>query len=163
MRSSAQRSFGHGGIARFSERGNPAASDLDLWNDEARLCDGGSSEGASIKTEDLERLAEALGGMSILGCLPGSPGDLAGLRYGDVLLEVNGKLTPDLGAYLEAIRERRTLMSIRVFRNGIELRLDLQLPERPPSMAAHEVLDGVLSTGAMPRASASSNDDDLPC
>lgn len=103
-----------------------------------------------VKRDDLDQLASALGGLSILGCLPGSPGARAGLTYGDVLLEVNGTPTPDLGSYMEAIRDRTTNMTLRVFRQGQEQVLQLDLDPAPEQMNPAQLVRQVLKTGVLP-------------
>jgi S1-C subfamily serine protease len=52
--------------------------------------------------KEVETLADALGGMPVWGVLDGSVAARAGIRYGDVVLEVNGLKTPDARAFLEA-------------------------------------------------------------
>ena len=42
------------------------------------------------------------GGVLVTGVKPGSPADQAGLRRGDVILEMNRTLIPDLAAYKKA-------------------------------------------------------------
>lgn len=73
--------------------------------------------------DDFARLAFVLHGLCIMGCWPGSPSQRAGLRYGDILLEVNGVRTPDWDTYISVTRERRPLTSVRVFRAGVEVEL----------------------------------------
>jgi S1-C subfamily serine protease len=103
-----------------------------------------------MQKEELDQLAQAMGGVSILGCLPGSPADLAGLRYGDILLEVNGQRTPDLAAYIAATRDRSAIMAIRVFRGGQEQLLNLDIPERTTPPNPMELLSAVLRAGVLP-------------
>ncbi len=112
-----------------------------------------------MKQEELERLAQSLGGMCILGCLEGSPAHLAGLKYGDVLLEVNGRPTPNLGAFVEATRQWASPMRIRVFRRGREERLEFELPPRPAKVDATGLLQRVMRSGVLP-ASVTPPDDD---
>src|SRR5664279_628388 len=74
--------------------------------------------GSPMLPEQITKLAIALGGLPVLGCRPGSPAARAGIRYGDVLLAVNGVPTPDWKTYVQAraIRERET--EIAIFRAG---------------------------------------------
>ena len=76
-------------------------------------------------SEQLTKLAAALGGLPVRGCRPGSPAARAGIRYGDVLLSVNGVPTPDWATYVQAraIREHET--EIAIFRAGDELTVKL--------------------------------------
>jgi S1-C subfamily serine protease len=78
-----------------------------------------------LSSEQLTRLASALGGLPILGCRPGSPAARVGIRYGDVLLAVNGIATPDWGAFVEARGARIGVMEVDIFRAGVELRLEV--------------------------------------
>jgi len=89
-----------------------------------------------------------MGGLAILGCLPGSPAAEAGLRYGDILLEVNGEPTPDWAAYV-ALSRTRPSMSVRVFRAGAELRFELPLREETEAPTAAAVFQRVLKSGAL--------------
>lgn len=73
-----------------------------------------------IARESLFELAKTLGGIPILGCLRGTPAALAGVRYGDILLSVNGRATRTFADYLEAKALREDGMSVVVFRAGEE-------------------------------------------
>ncbi len=55
----------------------------------------------------LEQIAKVLEGIPVLGCLQGSPSERAGIRYGDVVLSVNGMKTSDMDLYSKA-RELRS-------------------------------------------------------
>lgn len=76
-------------------------------------------------SEQLTKLATALGGLPVLGCRPGSPAARAGIRYGDVLLSVNGVPTPDWATYVEARAIRPREMEVAIFRGGDELTVQL--------------------------------------
>jgi S1-C subfamily serine protease len=78
-----------------------------------------------LSCEQLTRLATALGGLPILGCDPRSPAARVGIRYGDVLLAVNGIATPDWGSFVEARGVRSGGMEVDIFRAGVELKLDV--------------------------------------
>jgi len=80
-----------------------------------------------IRREQLEALAEAVQGIPVLGCLPGSTAAEAGVRYGDILLEVNGLRTVDVDDYLAGRALRADGMALRLFRDGIELSLFVEL------------------------------------
>lgn len=108
--------------------------------------------------EELLRLASAMNGLSILGCLPDSPAHRAGLRYGDVVLEVNGVPTPDWVAYLRAVNTRSRQMTVRYLRGGEEhfvvLELDAERevvePQDLLASVASRVLSKLQSENAMP-------------
>ena len=93
--------------------------------------------------EELFRLAAAMNGLCIMGCLPGSPADLAGLRYGDVVLEVNGVATTDWAAYMRAINNDSRVMAVRYFRNGQEHSVELDLPQAREPMNTEALISSV--------------------
>jgi regulator of sigma E protease len=72
-------------------------------------------------------LAAALGGLPVLGCLPGSPVDRAGIKYGDVLLSVDGQLTPSWDAYIAARESSGPSIRLRLSRDGREFEVDVPL------------------------------------
>jgi len=81
-----------------------------------------------LNPADLSQLATVLGGLPILDCLDGSPAKRAGLRYGDVLLSLNGAPT---GSWFEFFQARANCVgriSVRVFRQGDEFDVTLDLP-----------------------------------
>lgn len=77
--------------------------------------------------KDLCKLASALGGLPVLGCQPDSPADRAGVVYGDILLSVNGKPTPDWTAFIEARALDSSSMVIELFRDGMQMKLVIPL------------------------------------
>ena len=94
----------------------------------------------AISVRDLMELARALGGLPVFGCLVGSPAEQAGIRYGDVLLAVDGMPTRTVDDYLAArSRSGRTIV-VRIFRAGAEL--DVELGLRDP-LQASEVAAGL--------------------
>jgi len=72
-------------------------------------------------------LAVALGGLPVFGCLPGSPVERAGVRYGDVLLSVDGQLTPSWDAYIAARETSGPVIRLRLSRDGHEFEVDVEL------------------------------------
>lgn len=85
-------------------------------------------------------LARALEGLPIFGCLPGSPADRAGIRYGDVLLAVDDVPTRTVDDYLAVRKRSGPSIRVRVFRAGTEMEIDLVLRE---AMEPHEVAAGI--------------------
>ena len=76
--------------------------------------------------EDLANLANALGAIPVWGCIRGSAMDSAGVKYGDVILSVNGQPTHDGETYMSARLLRKDGMSLSVFRDGTVHNLDVE-------------------------------------
>jgi regulator of sigma E protease len=68
-----------------------------------------------------------MGGLPVFGCLPGSAAERAGVRYGDVLLSVDGQVTPTWDAYLAARETSGESIRLRLFRDGHEFEVDVVL------------------------------------
>jgi S1-C subfamily serine protease len=103
-----------------------------------------------ISWDEVCRLAKALNGLPVLRCRPGSPAALAGVRYGDVLLSVDGHPTPDWASYVEARREPKPEMVVEVFREGRTLTLRMELPPRDGDVDPQAVLAEILAAGGIP-------------
>ena len=84
--------------------------------------------------KQIAALATALEGVPVWGCLPGSPSHEAGIRAGDILLEVNGLRVKDVGDYIKARGAEPTDMTVRLFRDGEEMTFEC-------SMRATEAVD----------------------
>lgn len=82
---------------------------------------------ALMNRTTLSRLAFTLSGLPVYGCLPGSPAERAGVRYGDVLLSVDGHATPSWDAYLAARQVSGSSLVLRLFRDGRELEVEVPL------------------------------------
>ncbi len=80
-----------------------------------------------LKRSNLIQLAETLGGLPVYGCLPGSPAERAGVRYGDILLSVDGHATPTWDAYVAARHNSGAAIRLRLFRDGDEFEVDVPL------------------------------------
>jgi S1-C subfamily serine protease len=77
--------------------------------------------GANVAT-----MAKIYGGVPFLASLPGSPAERAGLRWGDIVLAVNGIPTPDCDAFLQARSERDGGATVRFVRDGVEREVELE-------------------------------------
>jgi S1-C subfamily serine protease len=108
-----------------------------------------------LSPSDLSRLATALGGLPILGCLEGSPADRAGIRYGDILLSINGIPTASWSDFFQARRRSTGQISVRVFRQGSEFDVILELPAT--SKSPREVLAELQRRELLPQPAASYN------
>jgi S1-C subfamily serine protease len=91
-----------------------------------------------ISKASLTALAKALGGIPVLGSLGGSPAARAGIRYGDIVLSVNGKKTATAHDYVVAKSLRQDGMDVVFFRNGAEhtATLIFDHPGATPDVAA---------------------------
>lgn len=71
----------------------------------------------------LERLAKLLGGIPVWEVFPDSGAAQAGVRFGDIILRVNGTKTPTFELFLAAGEKHLDGLEFEVFRNGKLLRL----------------------------------------
>lgn len=80
---------------------------------------------------EVQAIANILGGVPILGVVPGSPAERSGLRYGDIVLSLNGVLTDSFEAFLTAhdLNSGGELL-IEVFRDGTRLSLTMKVNGR---------------------------------
>ncbi len=84
-----------------------------------------------MSRKQLEEIAETVRGVPVWGCLPGSTAAEAGVRYGDIVLSVNGVPTPTIDDYLEARKLRSDGFDLVLFRDGGSF--SVFVPFRPPS------------------------------
>jgi len=94
--------------------------------------------------KQLEEIAAAVEGVPVWGCLPGSTAADAGVRYGDIVLSVNGMRTQSIEDYLEARALRGDGMDIVLFRAGEELTLfvPFKKPEGSLEQLALKIAEG---------------------
>jgi S1-C subfamily serine protease len=110
--------------------------------------------------DEIGAIAEALGGMPVWGVLADSPAARVGLRYGDVVLEVNGVKTPSASDFVAA-RELRTDGAVVTFQRDGELRtveLKFDLEQKRPEL--EDVVKQIVNERVMPSSRpARSNDE----
>ena len=88
----------------------------------------------------LERLAKLLGGIPVWEVFPESGAAHAGVRFGDIILKVNGTKTPTFEMFLEAGEKHLDFLEFEVFRNGQLLQLtsnEARVSRRPAARVAH--------------------------
>ena len=71
----------------------------------------------------LDRLARILGGIPVWEVYADSGAAAAGVRFGDIILRVNGKETPTFEQFLAIGEANLSRLEFEVFRNGKTLRL----------------------------------------
>ena len=80
---------------------------------------------------DLGKLAAALNGIPVLGCLSGSPAARAGVRYGDILLAIDGQPTTNWDDFLTIRSGVKGGFTARIFRDGEEFEMRIELRDGP--------------------------------
>ena len=86
----------------------------------------GSELGAALTSAaNIAEMAKIYQGMPYVSSLPGSPAEKAGLRWGDIVLSVNGVPTPDASAFIAARTKRDNGATIRFVRHGVENEVEL--------------------------------------
>jgi len=93
-----------------------------------------------LAKRSLFALAKALEGLPVLGALDGTPAARAGVRYGDVLISVNGVRTRTVTDYVEAKGLRVDGMEIVVFRSGEERMATLSYDAPPKRIDTAAIL-----------------------
>jgi len=79
---------------------------------------------------EIQAIANILGGVPILGVVPDSPAARSGLRYGDIVLSLNGVATNSFEAFLSAHDTSGGELAIEVFRDGLRVALKMSVPPR---------------------------------
>jgi S1-C subfamily serine protease len=74
---------------------------------------------------EIQQLATVLRGVPVWGTLPDSAGEHAGLRFGDVILAIDGTRVETLDAYVRARSAAHETMRVTIFRDGEELELEV--------------------------------------
>jgi S1-C subfamily serine protease len=78
-----------------------------------------------IPRKQLEEIAAVVQGIPVWGCSKGSPSEDAGVRYGDIVLVVNGMRTTSIDDYLAARKLRTDGVELELLRDGKEITLYL--------------------------------------
>lgn len=101
-----------------------------------------------IDRTELAKLASVLGGLPVLACRVGSPAACAGVRYGDIVLAVNGVKTPDWATFIEARNKDRARMRLELFRDGAQVEVEIELvasePLDPPTLLAEMLAERIV-------------------
>lgn len=101
-----------------------------------------------LSIRDLQALASAVEGVPVFGCFSGGAAERAGVRYGDVILEVNGMRTRNVDDYIEAAQLDDDHMKIVVLRDGVEQSFELELDL--PTRTSEEYLEEIMERGMLP-------------
>ncbi len=78
-----------------------------------------------IPRKQLAEIAATVQGVPVWGRLKGRPSADAGVRYGDIVLVVNGMRTLNIDDYLAARKLRKDGVELQILRDGNELTLNL--------------------------------------
>ena len=113
-----------------------------------------------IPRKQLQAIAAAVQGIPVWGCLKGSPTPEAGVRYGDIVLVVNGVRTLSVDDYVEARKLRKDGVDLEILRDGRELTLHLSFrPANTTTLGelAEQVVEGrYLDVSATPETTKGS-------
>ncbi|HEY4176635.1 MAG TPA: PDZ domain-containing protein [Kofleriaceae bacterium] len=96
-----------------------------------------------MEDQDLARLGRCLNGVPVLAVPTGSEAARIGLRRGDVVIAVNGVLTPDELVFNYARSLRDDALELEVVREGVTLRFVLgweKVHQFDPMMLLDEVV-----------------------
>jgi S1-C subfamily serine protease len=88
----------------------------------------GSKNAITSNLAHIERVAQILGGIPVWEVFPRSEAERAGVRFGDIILSINGTATPTFEAFLDAGAYHLQELEFQVFRNGATLRLSSTAP-----------------------------------
>lgn len=94
-----------------------------------------------------QKIADAYGGILVLGALPGSPAAELGLRYGDVLLRVNGMRTEVVEDFLKARSLDKSTMRLEVVRGGQTVSIELDISQRTSRKSLQQVTEHLMGSG----------------
>ena len=106
----------------------------------------------------IKKLAKAAEGIPIWGSIPGSPADGAGVRYGDILLSVNGTRTKTFQDYVDAKRSSDGVLALEFLRDGDTIEVAVELAGSDWKPTDREVAETVAEQGYL----APDDEDDTP-
>jgi len=78
-----------------------------------------------FKWEDLEKIAEILGGVVVRGSSKNGAAARAGVREGDIVIRANGVATPSIAALARAKRVRQDGVTLELYRHGQYLQVEV--------------------------------------
>ncbi len=114
-----------------------------------------------INPSDIFDVARIIGGVPVLGCLPGSTSARAGVRFGDIIVATNGHPVKTLDDYVRARRTRDDRVSVVVFRDGAEVEFEMGLSKVFGIEEVQTYLQEQLSTVmSLPQMSSKGDPDD---
>jgi predicted metalloprotease with PDZ domain len=101
---------------------------------------------------ELNALAIALAGIPIWGVFANSAAAEAGLRYGDVVLAVNGHKISNVDEYFAARELRKDGASMLVYRDGVASLLELVFEPSRPALSDQDLLAEMIEQRMLPGA-----------
>ena len=103
-----------------------------------------------IPRKQLEAIAAAVQGVPVWGCLRDSPSAEAGVRYGDIVMVVNGMRTANVDDYVAARKLRKDGVELEILRDGRQVTLYLAFRPANTTMAqlTEQVVEGRFLGGA---------------
>jgi len=111
-----------------------------------------------LPRRQLEAIAETLQGIPVLGCLKGGMAAQLGVRYGDIVIEVNGVRTLSIDDYVSARKLRTDGVDLKLFRDGEDIAVFV--PFRPrTSEQSWEMLVELIAEGRFVGAADPSADE----
>ncbi|HMJ14181.1 MAG TPA: PDZ domain-containing protein [Polyangiaceae bacterium] len=102
-----------------------------------------------MNRSQLQRIASTLGGIAVWTTCEGSLARAAGLRYGDVILSVNGQPTPSIRAYFRAKSLCSEGMTLTYFRAGRTHAISIPLPRAAAAPSVESSLNEFVSSRAV--------------
>lgn len=77
-----------------------------------------AAKSAGSTLAQIEKLAKVIGGIPVWEVFPESAAAMAGVRFGDIIVSVNGTATPTFEEFLAAGEAHIAHIVFGVFRNG---------------------------------------------